>query len=415
MKKYLVIASVLAFSFGAYAQKKQLKDADKAIDKAMFADAEAYLASAKSTALANKKYAAEYHYLLGKMGVEKTKKNLDVVNSLTQATQGFGESLKISKAFASEIQKLKQEAKNVAIVQGQEAYKTKNYKKASPIFEQVFRMIPQDTLFLYNAAITSAQGKDYSRALNLYSELKDLGYTGAEMIYTAKNKETKKVEQFATKEERDLMVKGKTHSDPKDEKTPSRKAEIIKNIALIYVELGDKDAALKAFADARKAYPKDVDLVIQEANVYIQLDNKDKFKELMKEATELAPDNPDLHYNIGVISLQQNDFEGARKAFEKTLSIKPDYADAALNISTTYINEGNTLVEKMNKLGSTRKEIKEYDQLKAQKEELFRKSASILEEYTKKQGKNKEILEQLRNIYVALDDVANVKRIKAML
>ncbi|WP_264846595.1 tetratricopeptide repeat protein [Capnocytophaga catalasegens] len=415
MKKQILIASALMLTMNAFAQKKEMKEASKAIAKGDFSQAQSLLEQAKSGALADPKIAPEYHFLRGQLFVGKAKKNQETFTSLGEAAKSFAESEKLSKKYSAEIAKLKEEAVNIAVTQGQEAYKANNYKKAAPAFEQVYRLSPKDTVFLYNAAVIAVQDKDYDTALKHYAELKKLGYDGAETNYTAKNKETGQVETFPSKQQRDLMVKSGAYITPKEEKTPSKKAEIIKNIALIYVEQGKKEEALKAFVEARKSYPKDANLVIQEAYIYLQLENKDKFKELMQEAASLEPNNADIQYNIGVINLQQNHYEDARKAFQKALSIKPDYSDAALNISTTYINEGNALVEQMNALGNTKADIQKYDELKEKKDGYFKQAASVLEDFIKKQGKNADILEQLKNIYAALGDTANFKRIKDML
>jgi len=99
----------------------------------------------------------------------------------------------------------------------------------------------------------------------------------------------------------------------------------------------------------------------------------------MQEAAQLDPKNADLHYNIGVINMQQGNVLEARKAFEQALKIKPSYADAALNISTTYINEGNGLIEKMNALGNSAADVKKFNELRDQKDDLFKKGAEILE------------------------------------
>ena len=75
----------------------------------------------------------------------------------------------------------------------------------------------------------------------------------------------------------------RSHKDAKDEKTPSKKPEIVKNIALIYQQLGDNDKALAAYSDARALEPDDVNLVLGEANLYYAMGDKDKFKELRSE------------------------------------------------------------------------------------------------------------------------------------
>lgn len=414
MKKSILMASALFISACAFAQKKEMKEASKAVAKGEFSQALALLDQVKGAATADQKLAPEYHFLRGQLFVEKAKKNQDALNSLKEAAVSFSESEKLSKKYASDIAKLRNEGINIASAQAQDAYKANNFKKAGPAFEMVYRLSPKDTVFLYNAAVMAVQEKDYATALKHYDELKKLNYDGTEVNYTAKNKETGVVDYFPNKEQRDLMVKAGSHINPKQEKTPSKKADIIKNIAFIYVEQGKKEEALQAFVEARKAYPKDASLVMQEAYIHLQLENKDKFKELMKEAAELEPNNADIQYNIGVINLQQNHLQEARTAFEKALSIKPDYADAALNISTTYINEGNVLVEQMNALGNTKADIKKYEELKDKKDGYFKQAAAGLEQFIKSQGKNENILEQLKNIYGALGDTVNFKRIKDM-
>jgi len=247
--------------------------------------------------------------------------------------------------------------------------------------------------------------------------LKNLKYDGSEILYAAKNKETGLIEKSADKNTRDMKMKTGNYSDPTQERTPSKKAEIIQAIAYIYVAQGNKEEAIKAFEYARKHYPKNANLIMQEANVYYQLGDMNKFEALMKEATELQPDNADAQYNIGVMNLQQGKNEEARKYFQKALKIAPDNANAALNYAISYTNEGNALVEQMNALGNTAEDIKQYDELKNQKDNLFRKATDVLNDYIKNNAKkpNHDVLEQLKNIYMALNDMDNYKRIKTLL
>ena len=162
-------------------------------------------------------------------------------------------------------------------------------------------------------------------------------------------------------------------------------------------------------------YPKDANIILQEAYIYHQLDNKEKFKELMQEAIRLEPNNADLHFNIGVINMQQDNIAEARKSFEQALKLKPNYAEAAINISTSYINEGNALISQMNALGNTKADTAKFDELRELKDNLFKKSASVLEDFIKANGNNTNILEQLKNIYAALSDTANFQRVKKLL
>jgi tetratricopeptide (TPR) repeat protein len=143
--------------------------------------------------------------------------------------------------------------------------------------------------------------------------------------------------------------------------------------------------------------------------------DKEKFKSLMAEAAEMAPDNADLHYNIGVINMEQGNIEEARTAYKRAIEINPGYVNAQLNLSTTYVNEGNSLIDEMNALGTSRDDIAKYDELKKRKDELFEEGAKVLEAALKTNPDNQGILSQLKNIYGALGDNENFMRIKKLL
>jgi tetratricopeptide (TPR) repeat protein len=143
--------------------------------------------------------------------------------------------------------------------------------------------------------------------------------------------------------------------------------------------------------------------------------DKEKFKELMAQASEMAPDNPDLLYNIGVINMEQGNIEEAREAYKKTLEVDPNYVNALLNLSTTYVNEGNALIDEMNTLGTSRADTERYEELKKKKDELFLEGAKILEKALETNADNESILAQLKNIYGALGDTENFMRIKKLM
>ena len=102
-------------------------------------------------------------------------------------------------------------------------------------------------------------------------------------------------------------------------------------------------------------------------------------------------------------------------AYKKALEINPGYTNAQLNLSTTYVNEGNGLIDEMNTLGNSKKDIARYDELKQKKDDLFRQGAGILEDALKLNPDNQSVLEQLKNIYGAMGDNENFMRLKKLL
>ncbi|MBR9846434.1 MAG: hypothetical protein GYB35_10190, partial [Algicola sp.] len=100
--------------------------------------------------------------------------------------------------------------------------------------------------------------------------------------------------------------------------------------------------------------------------------------------------------------------------FKKALEFDPSMKDAALNISTTYIEEGNSLLEEMNSLGTSSADFKRYDELKEEKAGLFEQGANVLVEFldNNPEGSN-DIFQQLNNIYQAMGETEKAKMYKS--
>ena len=419
MKTTLIMLMAMMISVAGMAQKSELKAADKALKSGDAASAKTTLEGiADMIGGADAKVQGQYYYTLGRAysDLAMAGSTADYANAITAFKkvldmEASGKS-KYSADIQTRMQSMAGELVNAAVEDGNNS----DYKSGAEKLYMSYQMRPQDTTTLYYAASYAVTAKDYEVALDYYKQLKDLGYTGSTMTYKATNIETGKVESFGADQfQRDLLIKGKTHNNPVDEKSDSKRSEIVKNIALIYNTLGQNDMAKQAYKDARAEDPNDVNIVLNEANLYYSLGDKDTFKTLMAQATTMAPDNPDLQYNIGVINMEQGLLEEARAAYQKAIDIDPTYINAYLNLSTSYVNEGNALIDEMNTLGTSRADIARYDELKENKDSLFQVGATILENALKVNADNQGILEQLKNIYGALGDTENFKRIKGLL
>jgi tetratricopeptide (TPR) repeat protein len=409
MKKQIIIALAFSISAFSFAQKKELKSAEKAIKSKNFAAAKQALKSAESLmASMDEDMKSKYHYL---NGVALFADGNGSTSDINQAFKSFGNA---KGKYKSEVKKMKATMYNDFLTKGNKAYGDKNYEKASVFFEQAYKVRKKDTFFLYYAAASAINVKKYDRALKLYEKLKDLGYTGIATEYYATDKASGE-EVVLDKNTRDLYVKAGSHIKPGERLLESKKPEIVKNIALIYISNGDNEKALAAIKDARAENPENVDLIINEANIYLQLDDKDKFKELIEEAITKDPNNAILHYNVGVVNMNKDDLENAQKSFEKVLSLDPSYADAALNLSNLFIEKGNVLIEEMGKLGMSKADDIKYEKLKTEKNGLFQKGADVLIAFMDKNSEkpNANILIQLKNIYGALGETEKSKAIQA--
>lgn len=406
MKKQIIIALAFSISAFSFAQKKELRSAEKAIKATNFAEAKTALNLAKGLMSSmDAKNKAKYYYLLGQAlyaGGAGTSKDIDMaLESLS----------KVEGAYAAEITALKQTMTNSILTKANKAYEDKDFSTASNYFEHAYKTSTKDTLFLYYAAATAVNVKEYDRALKLYEELKTLGYTGIEKQYYATNVETGE-EEVLDKNARDLYVKAKSHIKPGERLTKSKKAEIVKNVALIYMSKGDNEKALEAMKDARAESPDDINLLLSEANIHFKLGNKDEFKKLLEEATQKDPNNAELQYNLGVIAGESGDNESAKAYYNKAIELDSKYINAYINMAALILNEEQALIDEMNGLGTSKADDKRYDELREERQGLYRQAIPYLDSALGIDAKNLSAAKTLMNIYSVLGETDKFKSMK---
>ncbi|MEM8929006.1 MAG: tetratricopeptide repeat protein [Bacteroidota bacterium] len=404
----------LSISVIGFAQKDEIKAATKAMKSGDAAAAKAALEGASgSIDGADAKLQAQYYALLGDASKQLSdfEGAINAYNKVISVEEAGGKP-KYSGDARAKLSQITGDLVNAAV----DDNNNKNFSAAATKLYQAYKLSPNDTIYLYYAASSAVNGgpDNYDQAIQYYNELKEINYDGTEVKYSAVDVATGETLELDA-QSYELYKKTNAYKDFKEEKTPSKRAEIVKNIALIYQEQGKNEQALAAYDDALTSNPDDVNLVLNKANLYYGMGEKDKFKELMGQASEMAPDNPDLLYNIGVINMEQGNMQEARAAYKKALEVDPNYINALLNLSTTYVNEGNELVDEMNNLGTSRADTQKYDELKVQRDELFKEGAGVLETALKNTPDNVQILEQLKNIYAALGDNENFMRIKKLI
>ena len=410
MKTYFVFAIALTLSFSAVAQKKEIKTATKELAKGNYEKAGVALDAAEALLSSmDEKYKSQYYlqrsiYYLntGDVDFSDVMKSIEALKLVTDPAQEQG--------VKDQTQNLKAHLVNT----GSSLLKSSDYKTSADYFENAYKLSPSDTVYLFYAASTSVNAKMYDRSLAMYEELRTLGFTGIEKNYYATNVETQVEELFGSKVLRDVSVKTKSHVNPKDELTESKFPEIIKNIALIYVQNGDNEKALEAMAIAREQDPENVNLLLTEANVYYTMGNTTKFKELLEIAVQKDPSNPELQYNLGVISSEIDDFENSKKYYLKAVELNPDYTNAYINLAALILGQEESILSQMNKLGSSAADDRKYDQLKEKRNQLYLDAIPHLENAIKSDPANFQAVKTLSNIYSAVGDTQKYKEFKAL-
>ncbi|WP_412987923.1 tetratricopeptide repeat protein [Pontimicrobium sp. IMCC45349] len=394
----------------SFAQKKELKIAQKAIKNSNYSEAKTALSSAEALMSSMDEKSKSLYYLLKSKALYAGGTGND--NDIKTAFESLE---KVSlPAHQSQVDELKQNMLTGFLEKGNEALEKKDFKVSSKYFEKAYRASTKDTIYLFYSASTAVNGGDYDRSLGLYEELKELGYTGIVKKYYATNVETNKEEPFNDKTLRDFSVKSKSHIKPTERNSASKLPEIVKNIALIYIQKGDSEKALGAIKLARKNFPDDVNLLINEANVYYQLGNNEMFSKLLAEATQKDPNNAELFYNLGVISSQSDDFDSAMKYYKRAVELKPDYVNALINMAALTLDQEHAIVDEMNGLGSSAADDKKYDELKVKRQQLYLDAIPFLESALKADPKNIQAAKTLLNIYNAVDNTEKSNELKAI-
>lgn len=408
MKKQIIIALAFSVSAFSFAQKKELKAAEKAIKSSSFSEAKESLKLVQPMLSSlDDKLKSQYYYLNAlSLFANGTANNQDIDKAIESIEN-------VNSGFTAEIEQLKTDMLNNFLSKGNDAYEKKDYKIASTYFESAYNVKVSDTVFLYYAAATSVSVQDYDRALILYQKLKDLGYTGIEKEYFATEVESGK-EVVLDKNTIDLYVKAKSHINPGARNTESKKPEIVKNIALIYVSKGDDEKALTAMKDARVESPNDINLLLSEANVYYKMGNTEKFKGLLQEATRMDPTNPELQYNLGVIASESGEVDESRSYYLKAIELDPTYVNAYINLSALVLGQEEPIIKEMNGLGSSKKDDLRYDELREKRQNLYKEAVPYLTKALDYDAKNLSAAKTLMNIYSILGETDKYKKIKEL-
>ena len=420
--KYVLLASALMISVSTFAQKDQIKAAEKALKNGNSAEAKTILMQAESViGAATDSEKAQYYFVKGNTLFDLANKKIDISKNQLDAAKAYQDLIAIEKVSGkskytsqaeTSIADIKGKLLNSAIEDGA----NKKYSVAAKTLYTVYELDKSDLEKLYYAASYAVNAQEYDTALSYYNELKAKNFSGEGMSYFAKSVLTEKEDYFGTtteaKADRDSKVKLKVYTNPRDEKIPSKRGEIYKNIALILVQEGKVDEAKKALSEARIANPDDSSLTLTEADLYLKLEDFTTYKKLISEVLEKNPNDPDLLFNLGVISAKTDAVE-AEKHYKKAIEIKPDYVNAYLNLAILKLDGEKKIIDEMNKLGTSEKDNKRYEVLKKQRQTIFVDTLPYLEKANELNPENEDVATTLLNVYGALEMTDKKKALKA--
>lgn len=414
MKFYFPVLLAALISYTAVAQKKELKAAQKLVDASLYQKALVALDEMQPLIKnAEAKYSSHYYYLLG-ISKQKNKAFDEAIAAFDKANS-IEESANLKK-YSSLIQGNVSSLTNDLINEAVDLNSSEEYVAASKLLYTAYELDPQNNKdYLYYAASSAVNGGDYDTSLSYYLRLKDLNYEGRKTTYYATEVSSGEESEVPDAATFAIYKKSKEFTNLREELSDSKLPEIVKNIALIYVQKGDNEAAMQAVKDARSMSPKDVGLILTEADLYNKIGDEARFASLMEEAIAQDPNNAVLYYNLGVVNGNKGNREASISYYKKAIELDPNYEATYLNLASVILEGEAEIVEEMNTLGTSASDNRKYDALKQKREGLFLEAVPYLETLVSINPNNADALTTLKNICGTIGDTANFKKYRDML
>ena len=417
MKKIILSLIIFCLFQLSYSQKKELKTIEKQIKSEEYENALNTITSIKSLVdSSDDKIKARYYYLKGMARYQNGNGSFE--NKLL-SIDDFNEVKEIelsgAKIYTTKVDDIFTELFNSFVNDSRSALDNKNYEKSYKNLEAAYNVSKKDTLYLYNAALVATEAKDYKVALDFYEELINLKYSGVSMNYYAVEKESGKEQVFQDEKSRNFSVDViGTHEAPRDEMAESVEIDILRSMAAIYKTQEEYDKSIIYLDLAKKIDENDINLILLESNVRWEMGEVDEYQKLISKALEIEPDNVDLVFNLGVVNADKGNFDDAIGYYNKAIEIDPNYTKAYLNAAALILEKEGPIIEEMNSLGMSTADYNRYDELKIERENLYKSAIPYLEEVYNLENDNLNAARTLKNIFSALGDIDSENKYKVI-
>ncbi len=413
MKTKILTVLIALISMTAFSQKKEIRNAQSALEEGNYSEAKTLLSSVESQISEEKdKTKIDFYiakglaYLGPNQGENASMEDLKIAAESANKLIELGE-MEMGQAGLSMV---KVAMRNSAVAD-QEAG---NYTAAAEKLYQRYQLAKQDTIFLYYAANAAVTGKDYETAGNYFSQLLEMGYDGSEVQYIATDKSTGETRVFSSERERDIYVKSGEYIKPEMQVTESKRGNIAKVLVQIYVQQNKPEMALKALKKAKEENPNDISLMQAEANVYYEMGQIDRYNQILRDVVKQDPENAELYYNLAVTSAELGDTDSAIDFYKKAIEFSPDMINAYVNLAATILSEEKGIIEEMNQKLEDGNHS-EYDALQEKRKGLYQKALPYLEKAAQIDSNNVEVIRTMMNIYYVLENNEKAEEMRVKL
>lgn len=283
-------------------------------------------------------------------------------------TEKFDDKDRYTEDLLPRIKAIGQGYYNKAVIN----YNDSDFEDAAVNFEKAYRVNEDvgmlDTTALFNAAVSASLAEDREKAVEYYSELIGLDY---------------------------------------------KKPEVYSSLSESYAILGDTVAATEALKKGRERFPENFDLLIIETNIFLAQNNTEGALKNLEQAIEQDKTNPTIFFAVGTTYDQLGMFEKAESAYLNAIELNPDYFEAHYNLGALYVNKAAEVQQQANDLPLD--DVEGYEKLKAQADDLLKKSLPHLEKAIELNPDDTNTLISLKEIYTRLNMLEKLKAVDAKL
>ncbi len=212
---------------------------------------------------------------------------------------------------------------------GMQALEAKDFSRAVEAFSELARKEPSSANIGYLAVAESGAGKlsqaitDFQRAIQLGND-SVLTHYGLGSAYLRSNQP-----EAAARELRLALAKD----------TNSMPARYALGVALL--DQGHAQEAIPYLEEARNHSPTSAQIWVSLIHAQFQSGNTKAAIQLADEATEAVPDNPQLQVAVARLCLQHQQLPKARTLLESAVELQPADADAKLLLANVCLHSGN--------------------------------------------------------------------------
>lgn len=121
----------------------------------------------------------------------------------------------------------------------------------------------------------------------------------------------------------------------------SGKPRYVKNLAVVYVEMGEYGKAAERLEEVLRLNPDDHLTHNDLGKVYVMLGKNEKARMSFEKAIDLRPDNPRYYENLGLMLLNWGKFDESAKVFTRVLQLRPDLVSNHRYLGLAYANSGH--------------------------------------------------------------------------